>query len=177
MHGGGGRGQRQRVGRVQGLRTARVVATVGVRSLQALVQVLQRGEEQGLVHGCARGALGVLQEQFPADLVESGAGGRCPVEAAVLAARPPVVVVVVASEETGCARVGRLHVLLPRVHTGQAQVAVGTGDGGGECVGVTLVAATAILGALWGWWLLQSQCLVCEWGEREGKGGLIDCHW
>lgn len=102
----------------------------------------------------------MFQEEFPADLVEPGTCGRRPVEAVL----PPLVMC--SAKETGCARVRRLHVLLPRTDTGQAQVAVGTGDGcGGECFRVTLVA---ILGALR--WLLQSQGLVCG-GERK-KGSI-----
>lgn len=109
----------------------------------------------------------MLQEQLPTDLVQSGAGdgGR------ILVARHPLVVSV-AGKETGYAGVRCLHVLLPLAYTGQAQVAVWTGDGGcggGECFGITFVA---ILGTLLRR-LLQAQCLVCKERGRKRRGGVV----
>lgn len=149
MNGGGGRGHGQ------GLRTAGVVAATRVRPLQALVSVahaqvvLQRRIKQRVLHR-ARRPLRVFQEQLSADLVQARTGDSgCPVEA-IVAACPLLVVV---PEETGGARMGRIHVLLPFTDTGQPQVTVGTGDGAGGCGGECFrVALFIILGALL--WLL-----------------------
>lgn len=109
----------------------------------------------------------MLEEQLPTNLVQPGASdwGR------ILVARHPMVMSV-AGEETGYAGMRCLHVLLPLAYTGQAQVAVWTGDGGwgaGECFRITFVAILRTLLRR----LLQAQCLVWKEGEKRRSWHLI----